>query len=53
MSKHNLAVMASSKSDEWCKKVPADIDFSEIDFKGTVDKRSDEAACSGGVCEIR
>lgn len=38
---------------EWCNKVPTDINFQDIDFKGTVDKRSSELACSGNSCEIK
>lgn len=45
--------ITEAEYDEWCKKVPADIDFSEIDFKGTTDKRTEEVACGGGSCEIR
>ena len=29
------------------------VDFSTIDFSNTIDKRNEEAACSGGLCELR
>jgi len=37
---------------QWVKKVPAVVDFGNIDFTDSVDERMGELACAGGACEI-
>jgi ribonucleoside-diphosphate reductase alpha chain len=37
---------------QWLHKIPSSVDFSVINYGGTVDERLGEIACAGGACEI-